>query len=232
MIGILNAYHFDPTPGSFQEDYGHLIMSFAKKAFPDKPIQNYEIAFGKWPADINECDVWIITGSAKAAYDNDPWITQLKKFIVELHSNKKKLIGICFGHQVIAAALGGEVAKSSKGWGVGVKSFKILKPQPWMTPALNPVRLLFSHQDQVIRMPKDAELIAQDQFCEFQMYQIGKHILTMQGHPEFSVKFARERLISRKEKVVPEVYETAMNSFDNPKDDQILAQWIQNFVSS
>jgi GMP synthase-like glutamine amidotransferase len=229
MIGILNAYHFDPTPGTYQDEYNRLIMAFAKKAFPDQQIRNYDIALGKWPASIDECDAWIITGSAKAAYDSDPWITELKKWILDLDRNKKKLVGICFGHQVIAAALGGEVTKSPKGWGVGVKDFKILKPQPWMKPALQQVHLLFSHQDQVTKMPDQAKLLAEDSFCEFQMYQIGEHILTMQGHPEFSSAFAKARLISRKEKVAPETFEKAMGSFENPKDDEVLAQWIRNF---
>lgn len=232
MIGILNAYHFDPTPGSYQEEYGRLMMDFAKKAFPDRNIQNYDIALGHWPKSINECEVYLITGSAKGAYDSDPWIAKLKDFVVELHQNKKKLIGICFGHQVISAALGGEVVKSPKGWGVGVRQFQILEPQPWMKPALQNVSLLFSHQDQVTKLPKDAKLLAEDSFCQFQMYQIGNHILTMQGHPEFSVKFAKDRLESRKDKVAPEVYQKAMESFDRSKDDQVLAEWVRNFAQS
>jgi len=228
MIGILNAYHFDPNL-DYQEEYSRLMMDFVRKAFPDRHIQNYDIAFGQWPNNADECDIWLITGSAKAAYDKDPWIHLLKKFIVEVDQKKKKLIGICFGHQIIAAALGGEVSKSPKGWGVGVKAFKILDPQPWMQPALSQVNLLFSHQDQVTKMPKGARLLAEDGFCEFQMYQIGDHILTMQGHPEFSVSFARDRLVSRKERVEPKTYEKAMGSFDSPRDDQALAQWIRNF---
>jgi GMP synthase-like glutamine amidotransferase len=231
MIGILNAYHFDPTPGNYQEEYTKLILDFAKRAFPGQPVKNYDIALGNWPARNDECEVWIITGSAKAAYDSDPWIGQLKKFIVELHQNKRKLIGICFGHQVIASALGGEVIKSPKGWGVGVKSFNVLSPQAWMKPALKQVNLLFSHQDQVSKMPKEAKLLAEDSFCHFQMYQIGEHILSMQGHPEFSVEFAKSRLESRKEKVAPEVFQTALQSFGNPKDDSIIAQWIRNFCA-
>lgn len=230
MIGILNAYHFDPKPGNYQEEYTRLIMDFAARTFPDKKIKEYKVAQGQWPANIKECDVWIITGSAKSVYDKDIWIEQLKRLVKELHHAKKKLIGICFGHQIISAALGGEVIKSPSGWGVGVKTFQILGFQDWMKPALDEVSLLFSHQDQVSIPPKGATLLAQDTFCPFQMFQIGEHILTLQGHPEFSVSFAKARLESRKDKVAPEIYKRAMGSFEDPQDNLVLSKWIRNFA--
>jgi len=231
MIGILNAYHFDPTPGNYQEEYSGLIMEFARKVFPGRQIKNYKVAQNEWPQSIDECEVWIITGSPKAAYDPDPWIATLKKFIVNVDAHKKKLIGICFGHQVISAALGGEVVKSPKGWGVGVKEFEIVQPQSWMRPALKQVALLFSHQDQVVSLPKGANILAQDSFCPFQMYQVGEHILTLQGHPEFSVAFAKSRLQSREDKMPPETYKKAMESVENSKDDQVIVEWIRNFCA-
>jgi GMP synthase-like glutamine amidotransferase len=229
MIGILNAYHFDPTPGNHQEEYTALMMDFAKRVFPGKQVKNFKVAQNQWPQSINECEVWIITGSPKGAYDPDPWIAELKKFIVNLNEHQKKLIGICFGHQMIAEALGGQVIKSPKGWGVGIREFEITAPQDWMRPALKKVSLLFSHQDQVVIMPKGAKLLAQDSFCEFQMYQLAKHILTLQGHPEFSVEFAKARLVSREDKMPHETFQKALASFEKPKDDQVIAEWIRNF---
>jgi GMP synthase-like glutamine amidotransferase len=229
-VGILNAYQFDPRPDSYQQEYTRLMLGFVKKAFPDKKIKNFLVGQGEWPVDVNECEIWIITGSAKGAYDKDPWIEQLKYFIIDLHKNKRKTIGICFGHQLISAALGGEVMQSSKGWGVGVRTFQILDFEPWMKPHLEEVSLLFSHQDQVTKPPKGAKLLGQDAFCPFQMFQIGDHMLTLQGHPEYSVQFAKARLESRKDKVAPEVYKKAMNSFEDRKDDLVLASWIRNFA--
>jgi GMP synthase-like glutamine amidotransferase len=231
MIGLLNAYHFDPTPGNYQEEYTRLITEFAKKVFPGETIENFRVAQNEWPQSIDQCQVWLITGSSKAAYDSDPWIAELKKFIVSLDAQKKKLVGICFGHQIISSALGGKVIQSPKGWGVGIREFAIIQQQSWMKPPLSQVSLLFSHQDQVVSLPNNALLLAQDEFCGFQMYQLGKHILTLQGHPEFSVDFARARLQSRKDKMPIEVYEKAMASFDRPKDDQVLVEWIRNFAS-
>jgi len=230
MIGILNAYHFDATPGNYQESYDSLIIDFVQKIFPREKVYNYKVALGEWPKSVNECQAWFITGSAKSAYESDSWILKLKRFINETEQQKIKLIGICFGHQIIAQALGGSVEKSSKGWGVGIKDFEIIQNQNWMQPAQKKLSLLFSHQDQVVKLPPQAVLLAQDSFCPNQMFQIGQHILTLQGHPEFDVQFAKARLISRKEKVEPETYQIAMNSFNRPKDNQIFCEWIRRFV--
>lgn len=232
MIGILNAYHFDPTPGNYQERYVPLILDFVKKAFPGQTVQNYEIAFGKWPQSINECTTWFITGSPKSAYDSDSWILKLKDFIVELDQQKKKTVGICFGHQIISEALGGKVEKNTKGWGVGVRSFEITQEKPWMQPLQKKISLIFSHQDQVVKIPPKAELLAQDPFCPNQMLQIGQHILTLQGHPEFSVEFAKERLNSRRELMPADTYTLANTSFTQSKDDAVMLKWIQQFTST
>lgn len=230
MIGILNAYHFDATPGNFQENYNKLILEYVRKIFPNESIREYKIAFGDWPKSTSECEVWFVTGSAKSAYDLDEWITQLKQFIIQLDKHKSKLVGICFGHQIIAQSLGGRVEKSSKGWGVGVKSYKVIKNLSWMQPPLDQVSLLFSHQDQVEVIPPNAELLAEDSFCSNQMFQIGKHILTFQGHPEFDTEFAKERLVSRKEKMSLETFQIAMDSFSKSNDSKILIEWIRNFI--
>lgn len=231
MIGILNAYHFDPTAGNYQERYTDLMVRFTTACFPDQQVRNYNIALGEWPQSLNECEAWLITGSSKGAYDDEKWIRDLQSFILQIHNARKKMIGICFGHQLIAHALGGLVQKSDRGWGVGVRTYEVTFEKPWMDPKKQKISLLFSHQDQVVRLPLEAELLGGDQFCPYQMMQIGDHILTMQGHPEFSVEFARDRLISRKALVPQDVFDTAMQSFSQQKDDQLLGQWIHRFVS-
>jgi len=232
MIGILNAYHFDPKPGNYQENYDKLILDFGRRTFPSRHVRDYKIAFGDWPLSFDDCEAWLITGSSMGVYDQADWILKLKDFIVGLHQRQKKQIGICFGHQIIAEALGGKVEKSAKGWGVGVKTFSILQATPWMKPPQNRVSLLFSHQDQVVAAPPGAKLLAEDSFCPFQMLQIGNSVLTLQGHPEFSVEFARARLNARREKMNAETYERALVSFDAPRDDQILANWIREFAQT
>lgn len=233
MIGVLNAYHFDPTPGNYQEEYTRLFLDFVEKIFPGKraEIKEYKVAQGQFPKSAAECDIWFITGSPKSVYEDIPWINQLIYFTKEIHAKKQKLIGICFGHQMVAHALGGQVTKSRKGWGVGIRTFEIIDHPAWMFPADKKISLIFSHQDQVDLMAPGAIRLATDEFCPNQITQIDKHILTLQGHPEFSMQFAKDRLDSRKDSIPSDTYVKAMNSFEKDNDYKKLINWIRNFLN-
>lgn len=229
MIGLLNAYHWDKNPNSYQAKYAPMCVDFLKKAFPDQAIKVYELPTGEKPALPTECDMWLISGSGKSAYENIDWINELKVFIQDCHKEKSKLIGLCFGHQMIAAALGGAVKKSAKGWGVGVRSFDVLCEKPWMSPALKQVSLLYSHQDQVSKLPDEAEHLGQSEFCTYEAFQIGNHILAFQGHPEFTKDFALDRYQSRKELLGEEVYAQAVQSLQKDSSHSFVWNWIKSF---
>ena len=125
QIGILNT---DTIKPEFATKYGQYPAMFSRillQADPNIQIKDYEIQFGDYPKDINECDAYLITGSKVSAYDDLPWVQELKKFIISLDQKKKKLVGICFGHQLVAKALGGLVTRSKRGWHVGVDSVQL-----------------------------------------------------------------------------------------------------------
>lgn len=233
MIGFLNAYHFDLTPGSYQEKYEPLFLNYLQKIMPQKTIKTFEVAQNQFPKDINECEAWIIGGSPKSCYEDDEWIKNLEDFIRLCHQDKKKLLGICFGHQIIARALGGEVQKSPKGWGIGVRDFDIIDTTPnWMYDLNHhKLSLLFSHQDQVIKLPKGAKNLAQDKFCPFQMFSLAEHIFSIQGHPEFTKEYAKERYDTRKELIASETYTRAILSLANPTDDDTVGLMIAKFFN-
>lgn len=229
MIGIIDASLEQAQQGKTISEYQTLLIQYFSKAIPELTPKIYPVTEGI-PNDIHECQAWVISGSPKSAYENDEWIIQLGKFIQSCHSNQKKLIGICFGHQMIAHFLGGRVEKSSEGWGVGVLSYQILSNEPWMSPLLKECSLLFSHQDQVLRLPKEAKLIAGSSFCPHQMFTIGTHILTFQGHPEFSRKLALSKYNQRQKIIGEKTYQNAIASMNDPVHDIETGQWMRAFL--
>ena len=115
-IGILNT---DTLKTEFDTKYGQYPAMFSKvlmHAEPKIKIYSYEVQNGEYPDELDECDAYLITGSKVSAYDDLPWIIELKNFIRTLHQHQKKLVGICFGHQLIAEALGGSVERATEGW--------------------------------------------------------------------------------------------------------------------
>ena len=124
-IGILNS---DTVQIDGAMEFGQYPEMFSKVFWdvdPNIQFKTYEVQFDNYPSDINECDAYLITGSKASSYDDVQWIHNLKKFIKALHESKKKLIGVCFGHQIIAEALGGSVRKSPDGWHAGVDSISL-----------------------------------------------------------------------------------------------------------
>jgi GMP synthase-like glutamine amidotransferase len=231
LIGILNAYHFDPTEGNYQETYKLVYDEYFKTIMPGVEFKTYNVGFNDFPKSIDECQGWVITGSPASCYDDFDWIEKLKTFTLECHKHKKKLLGICFGHQLIASALGGRVEKSDKGWGVGVRKFKIKETLDYMQPKLEACSLLFSHQDQVLDLPPNSTLIGSDSFCPNQIFSIEKHIFSIQGHPEFTRKYAKERFDTRVERLGVDVHKEAIDSLALETDEDIIGAWIRKFFA-
>lgn len=232
MIGLLNAYHFEDDPQSYQLKYGPMFAGFLKSALPAEKIKIYGVGRGEFPATAGECEGWIITGSPKSAYESDPWIQKLGAFVQQIDREKKKLVGVCFGHQLTAHYLGGRTEKSKNGWGVGVRKFNILNSKTWMKPELNECSLIFSHQDQVVSLPKGGDLLASDPFCPNQMYSVAEHIFCFQGHPEFTPEFAKDRLDSRVNLIGKPVYEEAVGSLKKKTNSEEVGTWMRNFFAA
>lgn len=230
MIGLLNAYHFDTTPGSYQEQYEALCLNYFQKIMPQETIKTYQVAQNKFPGKTDECSAWIITGSPASVYDNEVWIKKLLVFIQEAHKKKVKMLGICFGHQALAHALGGKTENSDKGWGVGIRTFKL--HSPLSDKLTDECSLLFSHQDQVTKIPDNAKVLAGDDFCPNQIFSLEDHILSIQGHPEFTRDYAKTRLDERIERIGKDTYDQAVASLEGKTHEIELGEVIVNFLNS
>jgi GMP synthase-like glutamine amidotransferase len=233
-IGILQA---DSVMPEFQKDFGNypaMFMDLLKSVSCANQLQfrTYDVERGVYPASIDECDVYLITGSRASVYDEKSWIRTLQDYVLSLHRANKMLVGICFGHQLIATALGGRTEAADSGWGVGCHSSQVVRTEEFMTPAQPAFSLLVSHKDQVTQLPKDAELLATSDFCPNAMFRIDRHILTFQGHPEFHKGYSRALMEMRRNILGAEIHSRGIASLAMQTDERLVAEWILNFINT
>ena len=231
-IGILNT-DIVQLEGAFE--FGQYPKMFSKVLWAVEPnikFRTYEVQFGNYPLEINECDAYLITGSKASAYEDTPWIHSLQKFIQKLHENHKKLIGICFGHQRVAEALGGSVRESLDGWHVGVDSIFLNKEAAQFGSVGDEYNLIFSHKDEVIKLPKNAKLIGGSTTCPNGMFVIENHILCTQGHIELDKKFAKIVYDFRKDQIGNPKYQNACDTLTMKTDELELTANILRFLKN
>jgi GMP synthase-like glutamine amidotransferase len=214
-IGLLLCDHVDDryrdvTAGDYDDMF---IALLSHGTDDDIEFVSYDVIGGTLPESVRECDGWLITGSRFSAYDDEPWIQELCGFVRDLHAAAAPTVGICFGHQVIAHALGGRVEKAARGWGVGAIQ---------VDGALAG-RLLFMHQDQVTKLPDAAQLVGSADHCPIAAFSCGS-ILAMQGHPEFTVAYERALLEARELRIGADVTAAGLASLDQPTDEARVAR--------
>jgi GMP synthase-like glutamine amidotransferase len=233
-IGILHADDLAEEIINEYGDYADMFQDLLLSVDETLSFYTYQVTKSEYPSIVDECDAYLLTGSKFSVYDDEAWIRQLIKFITELHQQQKKLIGICFGHQLIAHALGGLVERSEKGWGIGIINSdveQIADKYGWLIPEKESFSLLVSHQDQVVELPPRAKLIASNAFCPNAGFQLGTSVLTFQGHPEFNVEYLKYIMGKRREIIGEEKYKQAFLSLEQPADHKLVAQWLVNFLN-
>ena len=228
-IGILEVGQNNAKMDQRHPHYAEMFISMFASIGAPLSCTAIAVKDGIFPASVSAFDGYLITGSAFGVYDDVPWIDQLLSFIREAHAQKIPLMGICFGHQLLAHALGGRAEKSEKGWGVGERKVDIKAHAPWMGSDKSNVTLIYFHQDQITELPPGATCIAGDAFCPNAMFAIDDTVFSVQGHPEFSADYSRDLLTILTPKVGEERTKTALATLNNTTDDIIVADWIQTF---
>ncbi|TCO73220.1 glutamine amidotransferase-related protein [Chromatocurvus halotolerans] len=229
-LGILRTDTVRPEWSARFGEYPDMFMRLLGRLDPSLEFRVYHVERQEYPDDIDEVDAYLITGSKFSVYDDEPWIYRLADFVRELHARRKTMIGICFGHQMIAHALGGETRKSHRGWGVGLHRHRLHGRPDWSDDGDAQFRILVSHQDQVERVAPGTEVLAGSDFCENAVCQIGDHILTFQGHPEFEPDYAREIMQLRRETIGEETYQAGMDSLDEQPETERIGRWLLAFL--
>lgn len=230
-IGIINAINSLTSQVNWQGTPVQAYIRFLESGGAPFTYVGYNAALREFPESVDACDAYIITGSPNGVYDKEPWIAELMQFLRDAYAAGKKLVGICFGHQILAHALGGHTEKSDKGWGLGLKQFNVITKKPWMSVEAGQYALYFAHQDQVIELPPDAELLGGNGFCPNAMFVIKDQVLGVQGHPEFTKSMMQDILAGKNGNTSPELLNLAEESLQNGEpDNNLFTQWIVNFL--
>jgi GMP synthase-like glutamine amidotransferase len=185
-----------------------------------------------FPNSVEDYDGYLITGSAYGVYDDAPFIPKLMTLIREIFAAGKPLVGICFGHQIIAHALGGHAAKFSGGWGIGTMQVNIVGKADWIPSDASTFDLIYVHQDQVDVLPDNAVRLAESDFCKNAAFAIGKNVFALQGHPEFTADYTNALIDIREDKIGKERAAEARISLQNPHDGRRVGSWILDFFTA
>ena len=228
---IINVLLCDTFPGRLPDDIPS-YMTMHERLFgevvDDVQFKVYMAMEGELPDDFHADEMYLVPGCMNSAYEPLPWIEVLQAWIREAYTRKMFLVGICFGHQVIARALGGTVEHYSGGWGAGVRESTVLDPLLLEAFPSGKMHLLYNHHDQVMTLPPvDAITLATSDFCHHEAMRIGDHVFTFQGHPEYTpyyMKFYLDHLAADQD---PVIREHALHSLEAMTPQGVdVARWL------
>lgn len=184
----------------------------------------------EYPASFDAYDAILLTGSKADSFSNEPWVVDLRQRVSALLDQKKKLLGICFGHQLIAICLGAKVGRAPQGWGVGRMSYDWHAADLPLAPEDNKMALLVSHQDQVLELPENAVLLASNAHCPVAGYAVGEEVFCVQGHPEFVEEYSAFLMGRRRERLGETLYNNGVDSLQHGHDGLAVARMMIAFV--
>lgn len=219
-IGILVTGH---TPDELVETYGNYADMFVRLLDGhDFQFKRFFVVDGEFPASVHDADAWLLTGSKFGVYEQHEWIRKLEAFIRDAYEQKRPMVGICFGHQVMAQALGGHVEKFAGGWSAGTTTYR-------RTDKDEEQVLLSWHQDQVVKVPEIAEVIGSNEFCSNAVLRYADWGLSYQPHPEFQPDFFKD-LVKARGSVLPEELAQQARQVDQSLSTNTIAEEIGTFL--
>jgi GMP synthase-like glutamine amidotransferase len=222
------AERFRHIAGGYQRMFERLLSPH----IPGLRLTRFDVQAGNTPADPRACDAWITTGSRASVYDDNEWVREAETFVRKVADSDRPFVGICFGHQLLALALGAEVKRAPGGWGVGVLPMHVVREEAWMTPARSTVRMQYMHADQVTETPAGSTLLSEAPHCPVAMFQCGPRLLGMEAHPEFPAAYARALIEDRRARIGEQVAEDALRRVDQPTDSGVVGAWIAGFLGA
>jgi GMP synthase-like glutamine amidotransferase len=228
-IGLLVVGHVADTSTHIAGDYPQL---FAALLGPDVELVRYDLDRDRFPGSVRECDGWLLTPSRCSVTDAHDWIASAEDLVRDLLATETPYVGVCFGHQLVAQALGARVGRADGGWEVGVHDYEVVQRPSWLVPRAAGVALIASHEDQVLEVPSGAGLLLRSPGCPIAGLTVGERAWTVQPHPEFVPALARDLLGRRVELIGAEKVDAACATLGRSLDRGVVASWIRTFFAA
>ena len=225
---VLDNDVLDPEVAPLYTSYGAMFERLLRGAGAQGTFEIFNTTLGQYPASFEDFDAVLLTGSRADAFSQEPWVRVLRARVDELLQARKKLIGICFGHQLVALCLGARVGRAAQGWGVGRLTYQWHAPE--LAAGRTELSLLASHQDQVFELPPGAKLLASSEFCPVAAFSVGQHVFCVQPHPEFVEDYNAYLMGKRREVLGEDTYNTGICSLALDHDGLVVAHVMRAFL--
>jgi GMP synthase-like glutamine amidotransferase len=229
---VLDNDVLDPEVAPIYSSYGAMFVRLLTEAGADWSFDLFNTTRGHYPASFDDYDAVLLTGSRADAFSQEPWVLELRLRVEQLLHAKKRLVGVCFGHQLIALCLGAQVGRAPQGWGTGCMRYQWHAPELPQAQGRTDIALLASHQDQVLSLPAGATLLASSAFCPVAAFAVGRNVFCVQPHPEFVEDYSAYLLDKRRVPLGEEHYNASRDSLSQGHDGLQVARMMVAFVEA
>ncbi|MCW2311603.1 glutamine amidotransferase-related protein [Rhodoferax antarcticus] len=228
---ILDNDYLDPAIEATYTGYGAMFERLLRDAGATGSFDIFKTYKGEYPATFDSYDAVLLTGSRADAFSQEPWVLALREKVEQLLQAKKKLVGVCFGHQLIGLILGARVGRAPQGWGAGRMAYQWLAPELPQAQGRTDIALLASHQDQVFDLPEGATLLATSAFCPVAAFAVEDRVFCVQPHPEFVEAYSAFLLDKRRAVLGEAQYLACTDSLAEGHDGDAVARMIVAFIA-
>lgn len=218
--------HLAETYSSF----GAMFIRLFEGVGADWTMAVFNTQLGQYPDSFDDFDAVLLTGSRSDSFSDAPWTVELRRRVTALLQARKKMVGVCFGHQLIALCLGAPVGRAPQGWGAGRMTYDWHRPDLPHSAQRTQIALLASHQDQVFELPPGATLVASSDFCPVAAFTVGDAVFCIQPHPEFEEAVSAYLMDKRRDLLGEEKYSAASASLQHGHEGEHIARMVVAFL--
>ena len=229
-VCVLDNDVLDPVVAPTYVSYGAMFERLLREAGADWSIDIFNTTQGQYPDSFADYDAVLLTGSKADSFSQEPWVVELRHRVDGILAAKQKLIGVCFGHQLVGFCMGAKVGRAPQGWGSGRMTYQWHAPEFPQAEGRQALSLLASHQDQVLELPAGARLLASSDFCPVAAYAVDDHVFCVQAHPEFVEAYSDFILNKRRETLGEAIYQHGIESLADGHDGVQVARMMVAFV--